>query len=226
MDLNELKNKYKQDAELTSALSQIESDYKVLSEKKESAVNNEQKLRSVKQEIAKMLGFEETIPANELVSKFSETWNDTKTKLDSFQKTASSKEIESATLKEQLANLTNQVNEISGKYKEEQTNNKINSLKEQFRKALNENLITDPKAVEIAINANLNMANSTDNLQALAKQIAEQNPFLTESIHKGGVGSRVAVNEVQALAEKKITYGMPAEEEAKILEARRKLKGS
>ena len=79
--------------------------------------------------------------------------------------------------------------EIQNRWKEEQATNKLNSVKEKFRSALNEYRITDPKAVDMAISANLSIAQNSEDLGALAQSIAEANPFLTASVHKGGAGT-------------------------------------
>lgn len=189
MDFGQLKDKFKENEDFTSVLSQIESEYTALSGKKESAVENEIKLRNTKQEIAKAFGLEENIPASELVNKISEILTGYKTKIDSFEKNASSKELENASVKEQLQTLTNQLNEYSAQLEKERATNKLNDLKGKAREALSQYRITDPKAQDMVINANLSTIDTVEDFGQFAKSIAESNPFLTETIHKAGAGS-------------------------------------
>lgn len=193
MDLeqfNTLKEKYKDDAELTSALAKIESEATALLGKKEAAVGNEQKLREVKQAIAGLAGLEKDVSSSDLTSKVSELINGYKQKIDSFEKNASGKDLENASFKEQLATLTGQLNDITGKWEEERTTNKLNATKDKLRSALAENRITDPKAQDLAITANLSNVTDETDFNSLAKSIAESSPFLTQSAHKGGNGSK------------------------------------
>lgn len=192
MDLTQYKEKFADNEDFTSALTAIESEFTTLSAKKETAVENEIKLRQTKQEIAKTLGFEENIPASELTAKIGETLNGYKTKIDSFEKNASSKDIENASVKEQLSTLTNQLNELTGQLTDEKATNQLNNLKDGFRKALADSRITDPQAQDIAINAHLAQAQNVDDLGAFAQSIAESNPFLTQSVHKSGAGTKQA----------------------------------
>jgi hypothetical protein len=189
MDFGQMKEKFKDNEDFTSALTQLEAEFTTLSGKKETAVENEIKLRNTKQEIAKALGLEENTPANDLVGKISETLTGYKTKIDSFEKTASSKDLENASVKEQLSTLTTQLNDYTTKLQEAEATNTLNSLKSQAREALAKNRITDPSAQDMAINANMSQLSNVEDFGAFAKSIAEQSPFLTDTVHKGGSGT-------------------------------------
>jgi len=192
MDLEQFKTlteKYKDDAELTSALSRIESEATALVGKKETAVGNEQKLREVKQSMAELLGLEKDVSSSDLTSKANDLISGYKQKIDSFEKNASSKDLENASVKEQLANLTNQFADVKSRLENERNANKLNETKDKLRSALAENRITDAKAQDMAISANLSSVTDETDYGTLAKSIAESNPFLTSTAHKGGNGT-------------------------------------
>lgn len=221
MDFKVLQEQFKDNKDFTSALAEIEAKYTALSGMKETAVTNESNLRTVKQEIAKALGFEENIPSNEIVSKIAEKLTGYEKTISSFKENASGKELENASVNEQLATLTKELGDITGKFEGERATNELNTLKGNARKALADNGITDPKAQDMLLSANISKLSGIEDLNAFAKQAAEDNPFLTESVHIGGAGTTGSAVDQTALAEKEITYGMPVAEEAAILKARR-----
>lgn len=190
MDFNALKEKYKDNEALTADLSQIESAYTTLEANKQNAVDEVKKFKGFKHSVAETIGLDKEVSIDDLQGNLNNKLSEFQQKIDSFKNNASSKEIENANLMEQISNLTNSVKEIENKWKDEQATNSLNVLKDNFRKALNEQRITDPNAVEMTINANLTTAQSSDNLTDLAKSIAEKNPFLTATAHKGGAGSK------------------------------------
>ena len=111
MDFDTYKDKHKDNEDFTSTLTAIESEFTALSEMKRTAVDKESKLRGGKQEIAKAFGLDESTPMSDLVAKVAETITGYQTKIDSFQQTASSKELENASLKEDFANMKTQISE-------------------------------------------------------------------------------------------------------------------
>jgi len=192
MDFEQMKEKFKESEDFTSALSQIESEYKTLSGKKETAVENEIKLRNAKQDIARTLGLEENTPVNELVAKVGETFAQYKTKIDSFQKNASSKELEAAQFNENFQKMQEQLQALSKANEEKDAAIRMNALKDKFGKALNDANIKDASAQELVFDGYLSKAGNVEDLNAFAKSIAESKPFLTQSIHKQGAGTRSA----------------------------------
>jgi hypothetical protein len=60
---------------------------------------------------------------------------------------------------------------------------------------------------------------TVEDFGALAAKVATDNPYLTESAHRGGAGTIPAAT--STLVGKEITFGMPAEEEAAIRKANR-----
>lgn len=225
MDLEQftsLKEKYKDDAELTSALAKIESEATALLGKKDTAVGNEQKLREVKQTIAELMGFEKDIPVNDLASKAKETLDGFKNQIDSFKNNASGKDLENANIKEQLAGLTTQLNELTGQLSDEKATNQLNSQKDKARKALADKRITDPKAQDLVINANISQLSSISDFTEFATTSAEQYPNLTDTVHKSGPDSKIASEAAtKELASKEITHGMSRDEEIAIRKAKR-----
>jgi hypothetical protein len=224
MDFNALKEKYGDNEGLMSDLSQIESAYTTLEANKQNAVDEVKKFKGFKHAVAETIGLDREISIDDLQGTLQGRLSEFQQKIDSFKNNASSKEIENASLMEQINSLTNSVKEIKGNWEKEQATTKLLKLTQDFTKALNEFDIVDPNAVDIALKANLNNAQSASDLKELAKSIAEANPFLTKSVHKGGAGSKPPKDDITALAEKEIKYGMPSEEEARILKARRELK--
>jgi len=222
MDFESMKEKFKGNEDFTSALTEIESSYTALSGKKETAVENEIKLRGGKQEIAKALGLDENIPLTELVTKVSETLTGYKTKIDSFETSASGKDLENASFKEQLSALTGKLDDITGKLSASEATNTLNDLKGKAREALAVERITDQNSQDLVLNANLSQLNSISDWAEFAKKTAEQYPNLTNSVHKPGAATEGASEEAaMALAQKEIKYGMPIEEEMAILQAKR-----
>ena len=69
---------------------------------------------------------------------------------------------------------------------------RMNALKDKFGKALNDANIKDASAQELVFEGYLSKAGNVEDLNALAKSIAESKPFLTQSIHKQGAGTRSA----------------------------------
>ena len=65
---------------------------------------------------------------------------------------------------------------------------------------------------------------ASEDLNSFVTSIATKKPYLTDSVHKSGAGSKSPSDDVKSIAEREIKYGMPPAEEAKILKARRELK--
>jgi len=194
MDFNTLKEKYKDNEDFMSDLNQIESGYNVLSEKKSTAVEKEQKYRNGKQEIAKMFELSEDTPLKDLISTISEKVGGYKREIDSFKNNASSKEIENANVKEQLTTLAEELSSMKSELHSEKATNKLNSIKSETRKSLSKQRITDPKIQDMIINANLDTITSLDSYDDFAKSIATEAPSLTQSVHKAGSGSNPSAN--------------------------------
>ena len=184
-----LRSKVGDNEELASVVAELETQTKTLYENKESAVGEVKKFKGLKHNIAETFGFDKEIATDELLNNVKAKYGDLSNKIDSFQKTASSKELENASVKEQLNSLTSQLSEITNQLNSEREANKLNKVKDSFRKALVENRITDPKAQDMVINANLNSLSGDVDYNALAQSIATESPFLTQSVHKGGTGS-------------------------------------
>ena len=191
MDFEEMKEKHKDSEDFISTLTAIESEFTALSGKKETAVEKEIKLRGGKQEIAKALGLDESTPMSELVAKVGETLTGYKTKIDSFEKTASSKELESAGLKEDFANMKSQMADYASKLEQEQAKTKLNSITDLARTALNGQRITDKGIQDTIIRANMSDLSTMDasDFDSFAKATAEQTPAFTDTVHKGGSGT-------------------------------------
>jgi hypothetical protein len=194
MDFNTLKEKYKDNEDFMSDLSQIESDYNVLSEKKSTAVEKEQKYRTGKQEIAKMFDMAEDTPLNDLISTIGDKLGGYKREIDSFKNNASSKEIENANVKEQLSTMAEELSGIKGQLDQERATNTLNSIKSKAREALANERITDPKIQDMVINANLDTIKNLEDYGNFAKAIATETPGLTQSVHKPGSGSNPSAN--------------------------------
>jgi len=122
-------------------------------------------------------------------------------------------------MKELIANTQNQMNTLTSELNGERETNKLNDLKSEFRKHLSESGIKGVDQQNLVIGNHLSVLGSVEDFGALASKVATENPYLTESALKGGAGTIPAAN--IALAEKEITFGMPAEEEAAIRKARR-----
>jgi len=184
-----LRSKVGDNEELASVVSELETQAKTLYENKESAVGEVKKFKGLKHNIAETFGFDKEIATDELLNNVKAKYGDLSNKIDSFQKTASSKELENASVKEQLNSLTSQLSEITNQLNSEREANKLNSIKDSFRKALANNRISDTKAQDIAINSHMNLLSGDVDYEELAKSIATEMPFLTQSVHKGGTGS-------------------------------------
>jgi len=187
--INNLKDKFKEDNDTLSVLNQIESGVKTLSENKENAVGEVKKFKDVKHTMAEILGLEKDIPANDLVNNAKTKLQEYQQKIESFQKNASSKDLQNAEFKEKFSEMSNQLQEITERYNNEQAKNTLNEIKDSFRSALSSAGISNPEAQGVAIDAYLTQAQGSDDIVALAKSIADQKPFLTDSVHKGGTGT-------------------------------------
>lgn len=189
MDLekfNILKEKIGSNPELLSVVSELETQARTLFANKENTVGEIKKFRDVKQTIAELLGLDREIPADELITSAQTKLSDYQKKIDSFQKNASSKDLEVASFREKFQTMEERLQELSKGYEAKEQEIKLNSLKDSFRKALTANRITNPEAIDVAMDAYIQKAGATQDLNALAKSIAEQKPFLTTSLHKGG----------------------------------------
>jgi hypothetical protein len=198
-ELNALKEKLGDNQELSPLISGLENRFKAISEMKENAVGESKKYKSVKHSMAEILGLDKELPIDELINNAKNILTEKNQKIESFQKNASSKEIEAASVKEQLSSMQKMVQELTEKYNQKETEVKISTLKDGFRKALNANRITNPEAQELVIEGYLNKASGLDEngLSALAKSIADSKPFLTQSLHKGGSGSVPYNNDIK-----------------------------
>jgi len=197
MDLSkfsEIKEQVKDNEGLVSALTEIESQARALIDNKESAVGEVKKFKGVKHTMAELLGLDKDIPTDDLISKAGETLQTYQTKIDSLTKGASSKELEAANATEQLADLTGKMNEITSKWEQAEAKNKLGVLKDSFRSALTASNIKDPNAQDLAMNAHMSQIGEDTNLSDFAKTIAENNPYLTASVHKAGSGSNPSAN--------------------------------
>lgn len=193
MDFGEMKEKFKDSEDFTSALTTLEAEFTALSGKKETAVENEKNLRGTKQEIAKALGLEENTPATDIISKLAERLTGDKSKIDSFQKNASSKELEAAKFNEDFSSMQEKLNGLTKANEDQAAAIRLNDLKAEFGKALNDVNIKDASAQDLVFEGYLSKAGNVEDLNAFAKSIAESKPFLTQSIHKPGAGTRSAV---------------------------------
>jgi len=184
-----LKEKLGDNEELAPVVSEIESHIKTLYENKENAVGEVKKFRGVKQSMAEILGLDKEIATDELLSNAKNIFSDYQNKIDSFQKNASSKEIENASVKEQLNSLTSKLSEITNQLNSEREANRLNLIKDKAREALSQLRINDKKSQDLVINANVNMLSEDTDFKAFAQSIANEYPSLTQSVHKPGTGS-------------------------------------
>lgn len=196
MDFGKLKEQFKDNEDFTSTLDQIESEFKTLSGKKETAVENEIKYRNAKQEIAKKLGLEENTPLNEVVGKIGETIDGYVREIDSFKSSASSKDLEVAKFSEDFSKMQDQLTALTEANKAKDAEIALSELKAKFGKALTAANIKDADAQELVFDASLAKAANVEDLNAFAKSIAESKPFLTATVHKPGAGSNGASREI------------------------------
>jgi uncharacterized coiled-coil DUF342 family protein len=195
MDFNALKDKYKDNEGLMSDLSQIESEYTTLRANKDNAVDEVKKFKGFKHTIAETFGLDKEISIDDLQGNLKGKLSEYQEKIDSFKNNASSKEQESAQFKEEFGRMQRTLNEMTESLTAEKALNKRNELKDKFSKALSNANIKSAEAQEIAIDAYIGKVEAVEDLEAFAKSIAEQRPFLTSTSHKGGNGSFTTTHE-------------------------------
>jgi hypothetical protein len=189
---NTIKEKYKDNGDLLSVIDQIESEARTLYENKESAVGEVKKFKDVKHTMAELLGLEKDIPANDLVNTAKTKLSEYQREIDSFKTTASSKQIEEAQFREKFQEMSQKMAELTKNYEQEQTKNKMNMARDEFKAVLSEMRITDPSAQSLAVDAYMSQYMATEDKKMFVKSIAEKNPYLTQSLHKAGAGTNPA----------------------------------
>ena len=185
-----LKEGLKDNEDLMSVVTELETQAKTLSGNKEDAVGEVKKFKEVKHSIAELFGLEKDVSASDLVTKAKDSLSEYQRKIDSFKTDASGKDIENAQIKEQLTEMQDTLNAFKKERDDLATENKLSAFKEKFRDSMNNHRIKDKSKQDDVIRGYLQDAMNSDDLDKFVSSIAEKKPYLTDSVHKGGAGSK------------------------------------
>ena len=198
MDLEQLqtfKTQLGDDKELISAFNKIESDIKVLSENKQSAVGKEKEFRAYKQDVSKLFGLEDGLNIEDSLKRVGELHSGFQSKISSLTDSTSGKNLELAGLKELITNTQNEMKSIKGELASEKAETTLNGLKTDFRNALSDSGIKGLDQQELVISGHMSTIGTIENFSELAKSIAIDKPYLVDTSLNGGVGSRLLTKE-------------------------------
>lgn len=207
--------------DINKNLLELETQVKTLSNNKADAVNEIKKLKSFKHNINEKFGLEKDISIDQSLEKISEKYNGYKTSVDDLKQTTDSKNTELNEMKSLIAQTQAQMKDLKDSYENEKLENKMNVVKNNFRKQLSDNGITSVDAQDLAIKSSLTELQTVEDISDYAKSFAETHSYLTDTQHVKGTESipskktntKTSLKDCETAEERKAYYASQIESE-------------
>lgn len=211
-------------SELSSELSGIKSSAEAIIGKKSEL---ETKFSGLQTEI-KGLGVEfgsEKEASKDIFSDIRKFKSDSTTRIDALSTDKDGYASKYADLEIKMNEKMNAMDSLISENTNEKNKNALLGVQDKIKEHLSLVNIKDLNSQKLAL-AGLKDSHgdllSIEDIEGVVNKFAENNPRMVDSSLKSGNGGKI---DVSAIANKEIKYGMPPEEEAAILKARRESKG-